>query len=134
MHIVAERLEVVDALNQVRLVAKALRPPEPVDRAVARGRRDPRARVVGDPVPRPALQRDREGVLHGLLGEVEVAEHPDERRDRPSRLAPEQAVDDLRCLAHMSMIGLTSTDPPAATAGSFWAASMASSRFAHSTM
>ena len=34
----------------------------------------------------------------------------------------------------MSMMGLTSTDPPAATVGSLFAASIASSRFAHSTM
>ena len=43
----------------------------------------------------PDLERDEEGVLHRLLGEVEVAEHADERRDRPSRLLAEQAVDGL---------------------------------------
>jgi hypothetical protein len=31
--------------------------------------------------------------LHGLLGKVEVAEDADQRGDRPSRLAPEQAID-----------------------------------------
>jgi hypothetical protein len=31
--------------------------------------------------------------LHGVLGEIEVAEDPDQRGDRPSRLATEQAVD-----------------------------------------
>ncbi len=44
-------------------------------------------------VARPALERDHERVLHRLLGEVEVAEHADQGGDRPSRLAPEQAVD-----------------------------------------
>ena len=48
----------------------------------------------GEPVAGPALQRDDEGLLHGLLGEVEVAGQPDERRDRPSALFAEQAVDD----------------------------------------
>jgi len=37
-----------------------------------------------------------EGVLHYLLGEVEVAEHADERRDRPPGLLPKQALDRLR--------------------------------------
>jgi hypothetical protein len=45
---------------------------------------------------RPPLQRDDEGVLHRLLREIEVAEDPDQGRDRPPRLVPEQAVDDLR--------------------------------------
>jgi hypothetical protein len=33
--------------------------------------------------------------LHGLLSEIEVTEDPDERRDRPPRFLPEQAVDDV---------------------------------------
>ena len=96
--------------------------PEPVDRPVAGRRRDPGAGVVGDAVGGPALQRDRERLLHGLLGEVEVAEDADERRDRPSRLAPEQAVDDLvlavvradLVLTSVSMIGRTSMEPSSA--------------------
>ena len=66
---------------------------EPVDRAVAGDPRDPGAGVVGDAVARPALERDREGVLNRVLGEVEVAEDADQGGDRPPRLAPEQAVD-----------------------------------------
>ena len=38
---------------------------------------------------------DHERVLDGLLGEVEVAQDPDQGRDRPARLLPEQAVDGL---------------------------------------
>jgi hypothetical protein len=49
-------------------------------------------------VSRPALQGHGEGVLDRLLGQVEVAQHPDERRDRPPRLLTEQAVDDASCL------------------------------------
>jgi hypothetical protein len=68
--------------------------PDPVERAVARGGDDPRRRVVRQPVPRPALERDEERVLDGLLGAVEVAEDVGENGDRPARLAPEQAVDE----------------------------------------
>jgi hypothetical protein len=41
------------------------------------------------------VERHDEGVLHRLLGEVEVAEHADERRDRPPGLLPKQALDRL---------------------------------------
>ena len=70
--------------------------PQPVDRAVARRGDDPRRRVGGDAVARPALERDRARVLDRLLGAVEVAERAGERGDRLPRLAPEQAVQDLR--------------------------------------
>ena len=41
------------------------------------------------------LERDDEGLLDRLLGGVDVAEDADQARDRPSRLVPEQAVDEL---------------------------------------
>jgi hypothetical protein len=44
---------------------------------------------------RPALERDYEGLLDRLLRGVEIPQDPDQTRDRPSRLVPEQAVDDL---------------------------------------
>ena len=69
-----------------------------VDRLVAGDPRDPRPGVVRNALPRPALERDDEGFLNRLLGEVEVAEDADQRRDRPPRLAPEQAVDDARSI------------------------------------
>ena len=50
--------------------------------------------IVRYAVDRPALERDDERLLHRLLGGVEVAEDADQGRDRPSRLVPEQAVDD----------------------------------------
>ena len=132
MHVV-ERLEVVDALDGVRLLTSPLFPAEAVDRPIACRGRDPRAGVVGHAVHRPAFERDRERLLDRFLRQLEVAEHADERRDRSPRLAAEQAVDDVRCLGHMSMSGLTSTDPYL-TAGSFPAASIASSKLAHSMM
>src|SRR5207253_7727544 len=49
-----------------------------IDRAVAGGRDQPGAGIVRRPVTWPALGRDREGFLSGLLGEVEVAEETDQ--------------------------------------------------------
>ena len=83
-----ERLELGALGLQRALAAQA------VDRLVARDPRDPGAGVVRDAVARPALERDDERLLHRLLGGVEVAEDADQGRDRPSRLVPEQAVDD----------------------------------------
>jgi hypothetical protein len=83
-----ERLELTE------LVEIAALPPKPVDGAVAGSPDDPGAGIGREPVARPALQRDRERVLDGLLREVDVAEDPDQGRERPPRLAPEQAVDD----------------------------------------
>ena len=84
MHLVLRRHEhrVGRAVRVVRRVARdrpglvrePARPSDTVDRAVAGRRRDPGARVVGDPVGGPALQRHEVRVGDGLLGEVEVAE------------------------------------------------------------
>jgi hypothetical protein len=68
---------------------------QPVDGPVPRGRRDPGARVVRYTPNRPCLERGDERFLDGLLGEVEVAEDADERRDRAARFGAKQAVDDL---------------------------------------
>ncbi len=51
--------------------------------------------LSGTPRDRPGLERADERILDGLLGEVEVAGHPDERGDGPALLLAEQAVDDL---------------------------------------
>ena len=79
----------------LRLLPEAPTAAEPIDRAIARRRRDPGGRVVRDAPFRPALERGDERLLDDLLGEVEVAEDADERRDRPPLLFAEQAVDDL---------------------------------------
>jgi hypothetical protein len=83
-----ERLELAELVEVTPFAAN------PVDHTVAGSPHDPRDGVGREPVPRPALQRDRERVLNGLLREVDVAEDPDQGRDRPPRLAPEQTVDD----------------------------------------
>ena len=51
--------------------------------------------LAGHAPLRPDLESRDERVLDRLLGEVEVAEDADERRDRPPLLLAEQAVDDV---------------------------------------
>ena len=84
-----ERLQPRDLLGAAREAPVGA---DPVERPVARDGDDPRRRVVGHAVARPALERGRVRVLDRLLGTVEVAERPRQRRDRLRRLAPEQAV------------------------------------------
>jgi hypothetical protein len=79
----------------LRLVPQSSATAQPVDGPIARRRRDPRARVVRDTADRPGLERRDERLLDGLLGQVEVAEDTDERRDGSPRLVSEQAIDDL---------------------------------------
>jgi hypothetical protein len=77
------------------LVAQAPTTAQPIDRPVPGRGGDPRTGIRRDASVGPDLERGDEGVLDGLLREVEVAQDPDERRDRPSLLLAEQAVDDL---------------------------------------
>jgi hypothetical protein len=65
-----------------------------VDRAVARGGDQPARRVPRDAVARPALRRDRERLLRGLLGEVEVAEEADEGRENAAPRLAEGLLED----------------------------------------
>ena len=58
---------------------------ETVDRLVPRRLHEPARRVRGSPVARPLLQRGGKCLLHHLLGEVEVAEHADQRREDSRR-------------------------------------------------
>jgi hypothetical protein len=44
-------------------------------------------------VARPPLERRREGVLHDLLREVEVADEADQRREDPSGVRPVEPLD-----------------------------------------
>jgi hypothetical protein len=45
-------------------------------------------------VARPALRRDRERLLRGFLGEVEVAEEADERSEDAAALLAERLLED----------------------------------------
>src|SRR5205823_11110645 len=55
---------------------------------------------------RPAFDRRQERVLHRLLGDVDVAEEPDEHRDGAAVLLSENLLDVDQCLA--SLKGRTS--------------------------
>src|SRR4051794_13857612 len=106
---------------------------QPVDRAVARRRREPRAGTARNAIARPALQRQCEGVLRTFLCEVPVAGHPDQGRENAPPFVAER-VGDRRLDAgghSSSQSGLTSIVPNLA-AGCLAATSIASSRFLHS--
>jgi hypothetical protein len=61
---------------------------DPIDRPVAGGDRQPSAGVGRNPFAGPTLRGDREGLLGGLLSEIEIAEEADQRgQDTPPLLA-----------------------------------------------
>ena len=97
---------------------------DPVDRAVARGGHEPGARILRRPVAGPALGGDRERLLGGFLGEVEVAEEADQACEDTAPLVAEDPVEDGYC----SLSGRTSTAPPMRAAGIRDASSIAASR------
>jgi hypothetical protein len=65
-------------LEQAGLGGQGALAAQSVDRGVAGGPRQPGAGVLRRAVARPACRRDRERLLRGVLGEVEVAEEADE--------------------------------------------------------
>ena len=76
-------------VEQLRLLGERPLPADAVDRAIPGGRHEPRPRVDRGPVARPARRGDRERLLRGLLGEVEVAEEADQAREDASPLLAE---------------------------------------------
>ena len=62
--------------RRVGAAARGRRTPDPVDGLAAGDRQQPGRRVVGDAVRRPGAHRLEQGVLDGLVREVEVAERP----------------------------------------------------------
>jgi hypothetical protein len=72
----------------------------------------------------PALGGDRERLLDGLLGEVEVAEEADQAGEDTAPLVAEDLLDDC----YRSTTGRTSTAPPIRAAGMRDANSIAASR------
>jgi hypothetical protein len=81
-------------LEQAGLRGERALAADAVERPVAGGRDQPRSGARGDAVARPALRGDREGVLGGLLGEVEVAEEADQGREDASPLVAEDLLED----------------------------------------
>jgi len=70
-------LRYLGPLKQAGLRGQRAIAADAVDGWVARRRQQPGARVGGSSVSWPALRGDREGLLRGFLGEVEVAEEAD---------------------------------------------------------
>jgi hypothetical protein len=94
---------------------------QPVDRAPPRRRGDPAARVGWQAVPRPAAKRHRERVLHGVLGDLDLPEEPDQGGHGPAGLLAEDPADrglpdGAGALAHEPVhpvrIGCPRTDEP----------------------
>ena len=80
-------------VEQSRLRREGAVAADPVDRAVAGGGHEPGARVRGRPVARPALGGDRERLLGGFLGEVEVAEEADQACEHAAPLVAEDLLE-----------------------------------------
>ncbi len=68
-------------------------PADPVDRPAGGHGPQPPGRIGRNPRRRPAVQRLDQGVLHGLVGQVEIAEPPGEDGHHPGALAPRQRGD-----------------------------------------
>src|SRR5881397_209876 len=91
--------------EQPRLGREGSIAPDAVDRAVPCRPREPRRGVLRGAVARPTLRGNRERLLGGFLGEVEVAEEADQPREYA---APVIAEDLVEVLYH-STSGRTST-------------------------
>src|SRR5947209_7720818 len=81
-------------LEQAGLCDQGAIAANPVDGSVTGRRHQPGARVGGGSVARPALRGDREGLLRGFLGEVEVAEEADHRSEDTPPLLAEYLLED----------------------------------------
>jgi len=81
-------------LEQARLRGQGAIATDAIDGPVARRGHQPEAGVGRHAVARPALGGDREGLLRGFLGEVEVAEEADERSEDASPLLAEGLLED----------------------------------------
>ena len=86
---------------------------------------EPRARVCGRALAGPPLGCDRERLLGGFLGEVEVAEEADQACEDAAPLVAERPA---RGSSSHSATGRTSTAPPMRAAGMRDASSIAASR------
>ena len=83
-----------------------------VEREAARDRREPRAGARGDAVARPGLERADVGVLHRLLGGVEVARHAHRRGEHVGPLAPVRVGDRLLDRASVVLHDLEAVERP----------------------
>ena len=83
-----------------------------VEPAVARGRQQPRAGPVGDPLGGPVLERGDERLLGEILRQSHIADEADERRDQPRRLHLPDRLHRAMRLRHGE--GFSARPPPCA--------------------
>ena len=100
----------IKSREQLRLAPERLLAPDPVDRAVARGRQEPGAGVRRGALARPAVESRREGLLNRVLGQVDVAEDAGEDREGAPPLLPENGLD-YTAASSNTTTGRTSIDP-----------------------
>ena len=82
-----EHRHLVEQVSTARLAAQA------VDGTSARCRHDPAAWVGRETIDRPLAQGDGERILHGILGDVDVTEDPDQGRHASAGLLAEDPAD-----------------------------------------
>ena len=87
------RLQLRQAGEQLGFVDERPVTAKTVDGAVPGGRDDPGTGIRRLSVRGPALERGREGVLHRVLGKIEVPEDADEDRNRATPFLAEQGLD-----------------------------------------
>jgi hypothetical protein len=99
--------QALDPVGDATLAAQA------VDRPAPRRGGDPGARAGRDAVARPRRHRSGERVLEGVLGEPDVADLPDQRRENSGALLAEGPLDGVHAVAGAptSITGRTSTVP-----------------------
>ena len=78
--------ELLRPREQLRLPRERLLSADPIDRRVPGRRDDPGTGIARRSVARPTLGGANEGVLHRVLGEVEVTEDAAKDRDRAGAL------------------------------------------------
>ena len=78
------RRELLGMLVVERIEARLA--PDVVDRLEAAGRHQPGARVRGNAIAWPLLERGPEGVVQRFFGEVEATEQSHQRREHAARL------------------------------------------------
>ncbi|MHC2316297.1 hypothetical protein ACVIHC_003343 [Bradyrhizobium diazoefficiens] len=87
------RVELELMHERLLLAAEHGLPPDAINRLVAADIDEPGARIIGHLARRPAFERDREGILECVLGEIEIADEADQRGKHPPRLVAKDPSD-----------------------------------------
>ena len=70
--------------------------PQAVDRLMAPDIDQPSTRICRDAFARPLRERHCEGILHGIFGEFEIADEPDQGGQHAATLVSEQQFNLIR--------------------------------------